>query len=434
MNGFFPAGRSLRCGLALWVLLGLKLAAQPADAPLTNIVTVDPAVATNTTPPKVIPSGSDTGSSSRPTRAESRDFILASARYEANTHDWTEAEMNYQWLLASDVPEALQQTALFELAQVVRAENDLPRAEAIYTQYLQRWPGDARTPEVFLRQGQVFREMDLPELALTKFYGVMTTALSLKDSQLDYYKNLVLQAQVEIAETYYRAGKFKDAVDYFSRLLAQENPALDRAQVEFRLIRSLEALQRHDEASSQALDFLAHFPDSPEAPEVRYHLAQAYQGQHRNTEALQQVKLFLKAEHDQSTNDPAVWAYWQQRMGNEIGNELYQEGDYVKALEVYQALAQLDPTPAWQLPARYQVALTYEKLLQPRLAMEAYRNVLTNSAAGLGTNLTPNLKAITDMAAWRLNFLEWSGRAEAFNRQTAAANTATNNNLASHQP
>ena len=75
-----------------------------------------------------------------------------------------------------------------KLAKAVRSENDLPRAQAIYTQYLQRWPGDMRTPEIYLHQGQVFREMGLPNMALAKFYGVMTTALSLNNNQLDYYK------------------------------------------------------------------------------------------------------------------------------------------------------------------------------------------------------------------------------------------------------
>jgi tetratricopeptide (TPR) repeat protein len=260
----------------------------------------------------------------------------------------------------------------------------------------------------------------------------MTTALALKDNQIAYYKGLVLQAQVEIAETHFIMGKFKDAVDYYSRLLAQNDPQLDRAQIQFRLIRSLEAIHQHDDAASQAQDFLTHFPDSLEEPEVRYHLAQAYKGQNRNTEALQQVKLFLKEEHDKTTNNPAVWSYWQQRVGNEIGNELYQEGDYVKALQVYLALAQLDPAPAWQLPVRYQVGITYEKLLQPALAIEAYRNVFTNAAPLSATNLSPSLKAVVDMASWRLNFLEWNGRVEAFNH-TAVATTLTTN-LNSSQP
>jgi tetratricopeptide (TPR) repeat protein len=366
---------------------------------------------------------------SKPTKLERVDFILATARFKASTRDYAEAETSFIKLLAEDVPETTRQTALFELAQVVGAQNDLPRAQAIFTQYLQRWPGDARTPEIYLHQGQLFRQMGLPNLALAKFYGVMTTALSLKNNQLPFYKSLVLQAQVEIAETHYLVGKFNDAADYYSRLLTQNDPALDRAQIQFRLIRSLEAINRHEDAANQAQDFLAHYPESTMEPEVRYHLAQAFKGQNRNTEALQQVKIFLKEERDKTTNNPEIWSYWQQRVGNEIGNELYQEADYVKALQVYLALTQLDPAPAWQLPVRYQVGITYEKLLQPSLAIEAYRNILTNAAPLSVANLSPSLKAVVDMAGWRLNFLEWSGRAESFNGATVATVATTNLNL-----
>jgi tetratricopeptide (TPR) repeat protein len=139
----------------------------------------------------------------------------------------------------------------------------------------------------------------------------------------------------------------------------------------------------------------------------------------------------LQEEHAKTTNNPAIWSYWQERVGNEIGNQLYQEGDYVTALQVYLALSQLDPAPAWQLPVRYQVGITYEKLLQPRLAMAAYRDLLTNAAPTLGTKLTPNLKAVTEMAAWRLNFLEWNERAESFNHQAGAT---TSTNLSLNQP
>ena len=366
-----------------------------------------------------------------PTLVQREEFTLSTARYLASTHEWKESEVEYLKLLVDEVPEATRQTALFEMAGVVQSENDLPRSQSIYSQYLQRWPGDAKTPEIYLHQGQIFRQMGLPNMALTKFYGVMTMALSIKNSQLDYYKGLVLQAQVEIAETHYMMGQFKDAVDYYSRLLAQNDPALDRAQIQFRLIRSLEEIKHHDQAVEQAQDFLNRYPSSPEEPEVRYHLAQAYKGQGRSSEALQEIENFLKEEHDKTTNNPAVWSYWQQRVGNEIGNELYQEGDYVKALQVYMALTQLDPSPAWQLPVRYQVGLTYEKLLQPKMAIEAYRNIVTNTIPSLNTNLAPNLKSITDMASWRLNFLEWNQRAETFSHQAVAT---TSTNLNSNQP
>ena len=412
--------------LALLCLGIIRLAAQPLNPSATNAVAV-----TNASAPELVTTATTTNFT-LPTQLERFDFILATARFQANTRAYAEAEKNFVKLLAEDVPEATQQTALFELAQAAATQNDLPRAQSVFTQYLQRWPGDLRTPEIYLQQGKLFRQMGLPNLALAKFYGVMTTALSLKNNQLPFYKGLVLQAQVEIAETHYLMGKFKDAADYYSRLLTQNDPALDRAQIQFRLIRSLEAVNRHDEAANQAQDFLAHFPQSTEEPEVRYHLAQAFKGQNRNTEALQQVKIFLQEEREKTTNNPAVWSYWQQRVGNEIGNELYQEGDYVKALQVYLALTQLDPAPAWQLPVRYQVGITYEKLLQPTMAIEAYRNILTNAAPLSIASLSPSLKAVVDMAGWRLHFLEWNGRAELFNRTTVA--TATTTNLNSSQP
>ena len=91
-------------------------------------------------------------------------------------------------------------------------------------------------------------------------------------------------------------------------------------------------------------------------------------------------------------------------------------------------MAQVDPRQPAQLPVRYQVGLTYEKLIQPQLAMEVYRNILTNSVPDAGTNLTPSLKSIVDMASWRLNYLQWDAHAEPFIHQVLA-NTSTNTNL-----
>jgi len=365
-----------------------------------------------------------------PTRLDQYNYILASARFDASTHSYATAEKGYVKLLADDVPEDMRQTAMFELGLTVQAQGDLPRAQSIFTQMIQHWPTIVKTPEIYLHQGQIFRQMGLQTLALSKFYAVMTTALSLHNDQLPYYKGLVLQAQVEIAETYYLVGKFKDAADYYARLLAQDNPALDRAQIQFRYIRCLEAVNLHDEAVKQALNFMQHYPNSTELPEVRYHLAQGLKGQGRMPEALQQVLLFLKEEHSKTKENPEVWSYWQQRVGNEIGNELYRQGDYMKALQVYLALTQLDASPDWQLPVRYQIGITYEKLLQPQLAMAAYQNILTNSAGDLGTNASPNLKSVVEMAGWRLNYLEWESRKTVFNAEaTNGLSRGTNLNL-----
>lgn len=340
-------------------------------------------------------------------------FALAQARFAVNTHDFPGAEKNFLLLLAEDAPEEMQKTALFEMGVAVQTQNDLPRAQSILTQYTQRWPGDARSPEINLHQGQIFRSMGMNQLALAKFYSVMTTALTIKNEQLPYFKRLVLQAQVEIAETFYLVGRFAEAAEYYSRLLKQQQPELDLAQIQFRLIRSLTAQEKFEAAGSQAQDYLARYAASPEAPEVRYHLAKSLKAQNRNSEALQQVMIFLKEQRELTRERPEVWTYWQQRVGNDIGNQLYQEGDFVKALEVYQTLAKLDTSPAWQLPVNYQVAITYEKLLQPASAIATYRSI-TNLAPQLGTNAAPGLKSVLDMARWRLDFLQFQSRAEAF--------------------
>jgi tetratricopeptide (TPR) repeat protein len=346
------------------------------------------------------------------------------ARYLENSRQPEKAEPILVGLLAENVPDAIKKSALLELGAVVRQENDLPRAQTIYAQYLNRWPNDVKVPEILLRQGEMFRQMGLSDLALGKFYSVMTSALALKNDQFAYYQSLVLQTQVEIAETHYLMGRFADAADFYTRLLQNDAAALNRPQIQFRLIRSLAIIGQNDEAVGQAQDFVSRFPAADQVPEVRYYLAQALKALGRNNEALQQVLLCLQEQKTKTQDDPEVWAYWQQRVGNEIGNELYREGDYVKALEVYISLAQLDSSAKWQVPVDYQMGMTYEKLLQPQKATDAYNEILARETE-VGTNATPGLKAVFDMARWRIGFIKWQTNAEAIDHSlTESAATA----------
>ena len=325
------------------------------------------------------------------------------------------AEPVLENLLTEGIPEEIQQSAMLELALVAQDENNLVRAEQIYAQFAGRWSGDRRIPEVYLHQGQLFRQMGLNSLAFAKFYSVMTAALAVKNDQFDYYQKLVLDAQMEIAETHYQSGRFAEAADFFSRLLKQNNPALNRPEIQFRLIHSLQATSNHIETAAQATDFLSRYTNSPNQPEVRFCLALALKELGRNTESLQQVLALLKEEKVQSKDHPEVWAYWQERTGNEIANQLYREGDYPKALDVYLSLAQLDRSAAWQLPLTYQVGMTYERLLQPQMAMQSYSNILSRQSE-LGTNASPGLKAMVDMATWRINFIQWQNKADNVNK------------------
>ena len=385
-----------------------------------------------TRPPVVITNASASG-----TIADADgETNLALAKYLIVTCVPEKAEKILLPLLNGDEPESLQRSALYELGNAVYAEDDLPRAQTIYTQFLQKWSGDVRVPEVLLQQGKIFRQMGLNDLALGKFYSVMTSALALKGDQFDYYQKLVLETQVEIAETHYLMGQFADAADFYQRLIQKNDPSLNRQQVQFHLVRSLSIIGRNDQAAAQAQDFLQRFPNANEVPETHYYLAEALKAQGRNAEALQQVLLCIQEQKSRTNQNPEVWAYWQQRIGNEIGNQLYHEGDYVKSLEVYMNLDQLNPSPSWQIPVEYQMGMTYEKLLQPEKATETYRQIITRQN-DLGTNTTPALQAVFDMARWRINFIQWQTNADAAGHAialTAASINSTNRHAASTTP
>jgi len=354
---------------------------------------------------------------------------LELARHYRHIRMPREAEPLLIDLLSATSPESIKQQALLELAMAVKESGDLPRAQQIYAQYLSRWPNDLLIPEILLRQGQLFRDMGMNNLALAKFYAVMTSSLVLRNDKLDYYQRLVLSAQIEIAETHFQLGKYNEAADFFSRLLKQANPALNRPNAQYRLVRSLSAIERNDETVTQGQDFLAHYPDAPEQPEVRFHVALALKRLGRNGEALQQVLTLLQEQKERTKEHPELWAYWQQQAGNEIGNQLYREGDYVRALSIYLALAQLDSQPAWQLPVGYQIGLTYERLAQPSKALESYQAILHRESQA-GTNASPGTKALFEMARWRADFVQWQAKAETTRNAGGGGSQASGNKAA----
>ena len=123
------------------------------------------------------------------------------------------------------------------------------------------------------------------------------------------------------------------------------------------------------------------------------------------------MKLLLESKQAQVGNNAAAWVHWQQKAGNEIGNDLYHEGDYVGALTIYIGLAELSTSPAWQFPVLYQVGLVYEKLQQPAKAKEIYQRLIDRQKE-LGATPSPSLAALVDMAKWRKNYLTWYSQAE----------------------
>jgi tetratricopeptide (TPR) repeat protein len=174
------------------------------------------------------------------------------------------------------------------------------------------------------------------------------------------------------------------------------------------LVRCHAGLCRHPEAAAQAQDFLTRFPEAPQQPEIRFLLATALKNQGQKEEAVQQVLALLKSQ--QRAGNRATWVYWQQRAGNEIGNQFYEESNFVNALDVYTALADLDSAPSWQMPVWYQMGIVYERLQQPQKAIQTYARIIGREKE-LTPPVSPGLKTVLDMAKWRANFLGWQTQA-----------------------
>lgn len=334
-------------------------------------------------------------------------------RRERNTKQAAQALIE---VLQSNAPTEPKRAALLELGLVAQDEGNLSRAQHLFTQFVQQHPTDPAVPEVFLRQGLIYRQMGINNLAVAKFYNVMNSALVMKLNQFDYYRRMVLQAMTEIADTYYLQGNYTNAADFFQRVLKQDSQDLNRLQIRFKLIRSLAAISRHSEAVAVAEEFAKSHAEAPEIAEVRFLLASSLKQLGRNREAMRQVLELLDSQQSQASRNPEAWAYWQQRAGNDIANQLYEEGDYLNALEIYINLAGMNTSPGWQLPVWYQIGLVCERLRQPVKAAEHYQQIVARSHE-LATNAPPGLKAVVEMARWRSEFLGWQTSTEAKMRQ-----------------
>jgi tetratricopeptide (TPR) repeat protein len=231
----------------------------------------------------------------------------------------------------------------------------------------------------------------------------MTTILNLKLDSSGYYQRLVLQAQSEIAESYYLQGNFDEAAGFFERLLKLDLSDLNKNEIRLKLIRCLAAAAKHQEVVTNAQELLTSNPDEPEA---RFLLALSLQHLGRKDESLRQVVFLLDSPGAKT---------WKQAVGNQIANDFYAHADYTNALVVYQHLTEADSSPEWQVPVLYQVGLVHEQLHQFDQASAAYSQAV-QSGSSLGEIADPSLRVVLDMAAWREKYLAWQTQADQANQ------------------
>ncbi len=413
----------------LWTSLCLWSLAVCAGEPAANSTSAPPA--SKPLPPLASPAQPPQAEEANalpppPAKATAQDLEfqkqLEAASQQRHGGNYVLAAQTLIAILDTNAPSEFQRRALLELAGVAQDNNQWIKAQQIYAQYIHRYPDDASVPDILLRQGLLYRKMGINALATSKFYAVMSSALKLKLDNMDngtepmlYYKKLVLQAQIEIAETYYLEGKYQDSSDFFSRILKSDTPGADPEEIQLKLVRSLSYLTNYSATIGGAQTFLAQFTNSANTAEVRFLLAAALKDSGRTRDSMKQVLLLLQSQQENIQKDPQTWVYWQQRAGNEIANQFYKEGDYLEALEIYRSLAALDNSATWQVPVLYQVGLVYEQLQQWQKATETYDSIASRQKEMSPTNTPPTLASLFDMAKWRKEYMAWMQKASAVN-------------------
>ncbi len=393
-------------GLFCLALIGPALRADdasPAAPASTRLSKLDlPAPTPEDPTPNISPTENLDNPSVEPFQTE-----LATARQLAADGQFDAASHSYVALLEGHAPDDVKRIVLLELAVTTHENHQPVKALQILAQFIKEYPRDRALPEVLFRQGLIYRQMGANGLAIAKFYAVMTAAISLKVDQLEHYQELVRQAQTDIAVTYFEAGQYREAVAFFNRLLKQDPAREDYALLKFHLIQSLAHLTDSAETVTQSETFLRDYPSSPNAAEVRFLLAEALKSQGRDAESLQQILQLLQSQHALAQDQPDAWNYWQRRAGNEFANALFLQGDYFNALTLYQHLAKLDASPAWQLPNLYQEGLILERLEQSDQAAEIYDRILTRQKELTDQPPQPCLDALFQMAQLRKGHLDW---------------------------
>ena len=318
------------------------------------------------------------------------------------------AEKAFTRALTANVPLEQKRDLVLEMAGLYREAGQLPKAAAVLEKFIKTYPGDRDIPQVLLRLGVVYRELGVYSMATSRFFQVLNSTLRVSDQDLPEYRRMAMKARLEIAETYAMQGNFTEAEKYFGRLQLLELEPTDRERVLLRGAQMQLRLKQWLPAERALATFLAMSPDSPHLAEVRYMRAKALEELGRKQEAIDEVVALLQMAPPGEDEAARSAAYWKRRCANELANRFYEQGDFLGALSVYQALARASMDPTWRWPAIYQIGLCFERMDMPQRAAEAYDAILSpETAPAAGVKLPDSVAALQEMARWRRSHLVW---------------------------
>lgn len=330
-------------------------------------------------------------------------------------------------VLNSDASERIKEDTrkltLLELAhqRELAAEKDqagghLERALQLLAEYVERYSRDAAVPEVLLRQGYLLRRLDLKDEAIEKFYLVLRSVPRIDGRNIAYSRRLVMMAQSAIADTCADLGRHAEAAELYGRMLQTKSEELEVETVRIKQLRSLRESAADGVLERQAMGFLEDFPDSDYIPEARYFLAHSLKQQKKRDAALEQFQLLLEAVELAAPDRLTRWMPWKLRVGNELANQFYLEGDYLSSVSLYRALAKSNAEGQTRQSFQYQVGLCEERLGQVEEAIKTYQQIVDAPATPSGgSNTNANavpFQILRNMATLRISVLKTASRGD----------------------
>ena len=341
-------------------------------------------------------------------RPEVVDDFAESGRRFWQAGDHAAAEKAFMRALTANVPVEKKRSLVLEMADLYRRSDQLTKAAAVLEKFVKTYPSDREMPQVLLQLGAVYRDLGAYSMATARFFQVLNSTLRVSDEDIPEYRQLAMKARLEIAETYAVQGNLTEAEKYFSRLQLLELEPADRERVLLRGAQMQFTLKQWLAAEKAMAGFAAAHPESPHLAEVRYMRAKALEELGRKQEAVDEVVALLQMAPPGEAEAARAAAYWKRRCANELANGFYEQGDFLGALAVYQALARASMDPTWRWPAIYQIGLCFERMDMPHRAAEAYDAILAKDAAPApGMKLPESLVSLQEMARWRRSHLVW---------------------------
>jgi tetratricopeptide (TPR) repeat protein len=319
----------------------------------------------------------------------------------------TRNEQELTRFLDMEIGSDYKRRVLLALGEFYEQQGSPSRLIALYEKFIAEFPRDRETSKIFLRLGRMYRDAGASRTALTKFYNVLNAALSVPVDELKDYQEVSHRAQLEIAETFFAMGSYDEASKFFRRLLRVDLVDEDKENIMFKYAYTIYLAGDYQESIMSMRLFLRTFPGSELAAETRFLLSETFLHLNDPKSAMRETLDLMNSQASKAEDSPASWLYWKKRTGNRLANQFYQEGNFMDALTIYNAMSSITDDPNWRWPVLYQIGLCYERLDMRPKAIETYKTISTQQESlDAIDRKDPTLMSILEMALWRIDRLE----------------------------